>query len=79
MSRFGGAVHSKDGFVHRNASWALSTAEVARCGVRKKDGYAIHSAGKFVTCPACKVAPVKEGPFLPKRPNRNPFGGKFPA
>lgn len=54
MSRFGGAVHSKDGLVHWSKAWQASTLEIARYGVRKKDGYSIHSARKYATCPTCK-------------------------
>lgn len=70
----GGFVHtvSFDAFFGSNAA-----AEVAACGVKKSEGYSIHRARKFTTCPACKKVTrrqilVERGRELQKRAKRQP-------
>lgn len=46
----------KGGFIHRSANYGL-VAEVARCGVRRSDGFSIHPAKKLTTCLDCLKVP----------------------
>jgi len=63
----------KGGFVHRSANYGL-ISDVARCGVRRSDGFSIHPSKKLTTCQNCIAVPtsnwkVLHRPMAPIKPH----------